>query len=426
MSRAAVLRSPVAWLLTIAIVLVALNLRGPIVATAPVLGSIKSDLGLGAVVAGLLTSIPVLCFALASPLASGIIGRLGPERAVSISLLGVLLGTLLRAAGGQGSLVAGTILLGVAITIGNVVLPVVIRRDFSPERAGMITGIYTSALNVGSMITSLGTAPLAASVGWPLALVIWGGFAVVAAVVWSIAVGPRATVFGTGHPPTPRSELVTGPVEVITASVPVVRGAAASDGSGSDDKVRGRSLLRRASTWGLTLAFAGQAFGYYGITAWMPTLLHDEVGLSRAGAGASSSVFQILAVVGALGVPLLALRVRPVFIVGLVGLLWIVMPLGLLVAPHLWLVWSIFGGAAQGGGITIIFIIIVRMVTTDLDARRLSALVQGGGYALASLGPLVIGAVHDASGGWSAPMVVVFVSVLTLGVSGVLSARRLA
>jgi CP family cyanate transporter-like MFS transporter len=417
-SRASAVRSPAAWLLTLAIILVALNLRGPIVATAPVLGVIKSDLGLGAVVAGLLTSIPVLCFALASPVASSLIARLGAERAVTISLLGVLLGTVLRSAGGQFFLVFGTIVLGVSITIGNVVLPVVIRRDFSPERAGFITGVYTSALNVGSMITSLGTAPIAQSIGWPLALLVWGAFAVIAGVVWSVAVGPRSALFGTGQPPVPRASLVTGPIEVITASIPVVGTAP------SREPRAPRSLYRRPSTWGLLLAFGGQAFGYYGLTAWIPTLLHDEVGLSRAGAGASSSVFQIVAVVGALGVPVLALRLRPVIIVALVSLCWMVMPLGLLLAPQLWLLWSIFGGAAQGGGITIVFIIIVRLVTSDVEARRLSALVQGGGYALASLGPLVVGAVHGASGGWSVPMLVVFTAVLVLGVSGVLSSRR--
>lgn len=417
-SPSSIARSPATWVLTLAIILIALNLRGPIVATAPVLDVITRDLGLGALVAGLLTSIPVLCFALASPLASGIIGRIGPERAVTLGLLGVVAGTLLRSAGGQGALIAGTILLGVSITVGNVVLPVVIRRDFSPERAGFVTGVYTSALNVGSMITSLGTAPLADATGWPLALVVWGSFAIIAGLVWCAAVGFRAAVVGTGEPVD--RDVVTGPIEVITASIPVV---SVADGDAAD-RLEDRSLFRRFSTWGLTLAFAGQAFGYYGLTAWIPTLLHDEVGLTRAGAGASSSVFQIMAVVGALGVPFLALRLRPVVIVALVSLCWMVMPLGLLFAPHLWLVWSLFGGAAQGGGITIVFIIIVRMVTSDLEARRLSALVQGGGYALASLGPLVVGAVHDASGGWTLPMVVIFVSVLTLGVSGVLSARR--
>jgi CP family cyanate transporter-like MFS transporter len=429
MTRASPLRSPVAWLLTLAIILVALNLRGPIVATAPVLDIIKSDLGLGALVAGLLTSIPVLCFALASPLASGLIARLGPERAVTISLLGVLLGTLLRSAGGQLSLVLGTVVLGVAITVGNVVLPVVIRRDFSPERAGFITGVYTSALNVGSMITSLGTAPLAQSLGWPLALLVWGAFAVIAGVVWSVAVGPRAAVFGTGEPPVARASLVTGPIEVITASIPVVRPGSSPRRSASglpEAPARSnRSLYRRLSTWSLLFAFAGQAFGYYGLTAWIPTLLHDEDGLSHAGAGASSAIFQILAVVGALGVPVLALRLRPVVIVALVSVCWMAMPLGLLFAPQLWLVWSIFGGAAQGGGITILFIIIVHLVTSDAEARRLSALVQGGGYAIASLGPLVVGAVHGATGGWTASMLVVFVAVLVLGVSGVVSSRRI-
>ncbi len=403
-------RSPAAWFLTLAIVLIALNLRGPIVATAPVIDTIKSDLGIGALVAGLLTSIPVLCFALASPLAAGVIGRLGAERAVTIGLLGVVAGTLIRSGGSQAMLIVGTVILGVSITIGNVVLPVVIRRDFSPERVGFVTGIYTSALNVGSMITSLGTAPLADATGWPLALIIWGAFAVIAGGVWILAVGIRPAVTGEGS--RTDKDVVTGPIEVITASIPQVS---------VDDE---RSLLRRASTWGLTLAFAGQAFSYYGLTAWIPTLLHDEVGLSRSGAGASSSVFQILAVVGALGVPFLALRVRPVVIVGIVSALWIVMPLGLLLAPQLWLLWSISGGMAQGGGITIIFIIIVRMVTSDREARRLSALVQGGGYAIAALGPIVVGAVHDSSGTWTAPMIVVLFSVLTLGVSGVLSARR--
>nr|WP_208393165.1 MFS transporter [Frigoribacterium faeni] len=408
-------------MLTLAIVLIALNLRGPIVATAPVLGQMSSDLGLSAVVAGLLTSIPVLCFALASPLASSLIVKVGAERAVTIGLAGVLLGTVLRALGTSSWLYVGTIVIGVAITVGNVVLPVIIRRDYTPDRAGFVTGIYTSALNVGSMITSLATAPIAAVVGWPVALLGWGLLAVLAAVVWAVAVGPRVAL-GVGA----RAETAAvdaggaSSVDVMTGGIDVV-GTAAHE---ADAEARRRPLLRRWTTWGLTLAFAGQAFAYYGLTAWMPTLLGDEVGLSRGAAGASSSVFQVMAVVGALGVPLLALRWRPSAVIALIGVLWTAMPLGLFFAPEHWLLWSIFGGAAQGGGITIIFIVIVRMATNGDDARRLSALVQGGGYAIASLGPLAIGGLHDASGGWELPMVGIFVSVLVLGVSGVLSSRR--
>ena len=417
----AAVRSPAAWLLTLAIVLIALNLRGPIVATAPVLGQMSADLGLTAVVAGLLTSIPVLCFALASPLASSLIVKVGAERAVSIGLAGVLLGTVLRALGTSSWLYVGTIVIGIAITVGNVVLPVIIRRDYTPERAGFVTGIYTSALNVGSMITSLATAPIATGVGWPAALVGWGLLAVLAVAVWAVAVGPRVAL-GVGARTGAGAVDAGGAssVDVMTGGIDVVEAAAHE----ADAEARRRPLLRRWTTWGLTLAFAGQAFAYYGLTAWMPTLLGDEIGLTREAAGASSSVFQIMAVVGALGVPLLALRWRPSAVIALIGVLWTAMPLGLFFAPEHWLIWSIFGGAAQGGGITIIFIVIVRMATTGDDARRLSALVQGGGYAIASLGPLAIGGLHDASGGWELPMVGIFVSVLVLGISGVLSARR--
>jgi CP family cyanate transporter-like MFS transporter len=155
----------------------------------------------------------------------------------------------------------------------------------------------------------------------------------------------------------------------------------------------------------------------------IPTLLHDEIGFDTASAGASSAVFQILAVVGALGVPVLAQRWRPRRIIMLISVFWLAMPVGLLLAPHLWLLWSIFGGAAQGGGITIVFIVIVRLVTSDADARRMSAFVQGGGYLLGSAGPLVVGTLHEATGAWIAPLLVVVVSVLVLAVAGSVSAR---
>jgi len=438
----AAVRSPATWLLTLAIVLIAINLRGPIVATAPVLDQMIGDLGLSAVVAGLLTSIPVLCFAVASPAASALIGKVGPELAVTLGLAGVLAGTIIRTLGSSFWLYAGTIVIGIAITIGNVVLPVVIKRDFSPERGGFVTGVYTSALNVGSMITSLGTAPIASVVGWPVALLTWGLLAVLAGVVWSIAVGPRVALRGVrersatgagdatrassardGSDTTPGAE--PGAADVLTGGVPVIDERSAAADAARRAEADRPPLLRRWTTWGLTLAFAGQAFGYYGLTAWMPTLLRDEIGLTREAAGASSSVFQILAVVGALGVPVLALRLRPAIVIALISLFWTVMPLGLLFAPEHWLLWSIFGGAAQGGGITIIFIVIVRMASTDTDARRLSALVQGGGYAIAALGPLAIGGLHDASGNWQVPMLGVFAATLVLGVSGVLSSRRI-
>ncbi|PZF14481.1 CynX/NimT family MFS transporter [Curtobacterium sp. MCLR17_034] len=413
-----------AWLLPAAIVLIALNFRGPIVATAPVIGDVRADLGLTATIAGLLTTIPVLCFALATPFASWVIAKADPERAVSLSLVIVLAGTVVRSMPSSAALLIGTAVIGIGITIGNVVIPVVIRRDTSPERVGLVTGVYTSALNVGSMITSLGTAPLAAVWGWSVAIAIWAVFALIAAAAWTYAVGARAA---WRRPlPSERDEPlpVTGPIDQVldTGAIRTARAAEAARVAVAEPIRPARRLI----TWGLTLAFGGQAFSYYALTAWIPTLLHDEIGFSKASSGASSSVFQILAVVGALGVPLLATRWRPAAIIALVGTLWLAMPLGLLFAPQLWLLWSVLGGAAQGGGITVIFIVIVRIVSSDADARRMSAFVQGGGYLLGSAGPLVAGALHGATGNWTAPLLVVLVAVLTLGVVGTFAARRVS
>ncbi|WIE83345.1 MFS transporter [Curtobacterium sp. MCPF17_021] len=413
-----------AWLLPAAIVLIALNFRGPIVATAPVIGDVRADLGLTATIAGLLTTIPVLCFALATPFASWVIAKADPERAVSLSLVIVLAGTVVRSMPSSAALLIGTAVIGIGITIGNVVIPVVIRRDTSPERVGLVTGVYTSALNVGSMITSLGTAPLAALWGWPVAIAIWAVFALIAAAAWTYTVGARAA---WRRPlPSERDEPlpVTGPIDQVldTGAIRTARAAEAARVAVAEPIRPARRLI----TWGLTLAFGGQAFSYYALTAWIPTLLHDEIGFSKASSGASSSVFQILAVVGALGVPLLATRWRPAAIIALVGTLWLAMPLGLLFAPQLWLLWSVLGGAAQGGGITVIFIVIVRIVSSDADARRMSAFVQGGGYLLGSAGPLVAGALHGATGNWTAPLLVVLVAVLTLGVVGTFAARRVS
>ncbi|MBT1631413.1 MFS transporter [Curtobacterium flaccumfaciens] len=410
-----------AWLLPAAIVLIALNFRGPIVATAPVISDVRADLGLTATIAGLLTTIPVLCFALATPFASWVIAKADPERAVSLSLVIVLAGTVVRSMPSSAALLIGTAVIGIGITIGNVVIPVVIRRDTSPERVGLVTGVYTSALNVGSMITSLGTAPLAALWGWPVAIAIWAVFALIAAAAWTYAVGARAA--WRSPLPSERDEPlpVTGPIDQVL-DTGAIRTAEAARVAAAEPIRPARRLI----TWGLTLAFGGQAFSYYALTAWIPTLLHDEIGFSKASSGASSSVFQILAVVGALGVPLLATRWRPAAIIALVGTLWLAMPLGLLFAPQLWLLWSVLGGAAQGGGITVIFIVIVRIVSSDADARRMSAFVQGGGYLLGSAGPLVAGALHGATGTWTAPLLVVLVAVLTLGVVGTFAARRVS
>jgi len=389
----ALAKSPRGWLLMIAIGLIALNMRGPFVAVAPVVGDMRRDLGFSPVEIGFLTGIPVLCFALAAPLASLTGRKLGPEFAITLTLLGVLLGVVVRSAGGGALVMLGTVILGVAITIGNIVVPLIIRRDFSPSQQGAAMGTYTAALNIGSFATSMMTAPLAELLGWRPAIAACAIFAVAAAAVWVLAVGARSF----------RPEAIPG----------------------TDPT---RAAARPASRWitvALTAGFAGQAFSYYGVTAWLPSLLADELGLAPSAAGAGSSLFQILAIAGGLGVPLAA-RFASTTAVGLtLGALWLTVPVGLLLAPELWWLWSSFGGVAQGGGITLIFIAIIRLARDQASAGRMSAVVQGAGYSFGAVAPTLLGYVHGVSDSWTGPLLMILGSVALFILGCALSLRHI-
>jgi len=392
-------------LVLVGIVLLSFNLRGPLVAVSTITGDLKSELGMSGTAVGLLTSLPVLCFGLAAPLASGVIARTGVERAVLISLSVLLVGTLVRSLGTVAAALIGTLVMGLAITVGNVVTPVVIGRDFR-HRAAVLTGMYAAAMNIGSMITLTVTGPLAGAFGWQLALAIWGVLTIAAAAVWW--------------------PLATRRASADRATADASRATPATGHDSPTEVTGGPSLLHRPTTWMLTIAFAGQAFAYYGLTAWLPTLLADEQGMTRNAAGAASSIFQLAALIGAFGTPLVINRLGgPLAAFAINGVLWASMPLGLLWASDLWPLWSALGGTAQGGGFVAVFTVVVYRSRTLRENRQLSAIIQTGGYTIAALGPAILGGLYDSTGGWSAALLVAFGATVTLTVLGVMSSRGL-
>ncbi|GII99175.1 CP family cyanate transporter-like MFS transporter [Sediminihabitans luteus] len=352
---------------------------------------VAADLALSPAAVGLLTGLPVLCFALASPAASALVARLGVERVVSLALLTVALGTVLRSTGGATTAFAGTALIGLAITAGNIAVPVVVRRDFR-ARADVVTGMYTAAMNFGSVLATALTLPVAEAVGWRWALALWVVLVPLAWVPWRAATRGR-----------------TAPVELA----PV----------GADADAAGRrGVLARPITWFLTVMFAGQSFAYYGTTAWLPKILHDSVHLDAGAAGVGAALFQGFAIAGALGVPAVLARgwsMRAAFAVIAAG--WLALPLGLLLAPQWWAVWIAAAGVAQGGNFTVVFTTVVRRAGTVADARRTSATVQTVGYGVAALGPSVIGAVHASTDDWTVPLVVLLGAVVALTVAGLVA-----
>ncbi|ACV76972.1 MFS transporter [Nakamurella multipartita] len=383
---------------TVGLVLLALNLRGPLVAISAVAVDLQTDLGMTAGTVGLLTSLPVLCFGLASPAASGLIGRLGIEIAVLATLLVIFIGILVRSAGAVPAAFVGTLLIGLAITVGNVLGPLIVGRDFR-TRVAQMTGAYTAALNVGSMVALAVSGPLAVAFGWQVALAAGAVVPVLAAVVWvPLTARARRRRAAAAARPTPAQP------DRPRESVPRV------------------SVLRRPSTWLLTGAFAGQAYAYYGLTAWLPTVLGDQVGMTRGEAGAASSIFQIAALIGAFGAPVIINRMGGPLVAFLVnGVLWTALPLGLLLAPELWAVWSAASGIAQGGGFVTIFTVVVWRARSLRENRQLSSVVQTGGYCVACLGPTVLGVLRDSTGAWSASLLTAVVGTMTLMVLGALA-----
>ena len=394
--------------LVAAILLLALDLRGPIIAVSSVTGPVGADLHVDASTVGLLTSLPVLCFGLATSPASALLGRLGLARGVLVSLLALAAGIVVRSLDGLATAIAGTLLIGMAITVGNVAVPVVIGRDLR-RHAGLVLGMYTAALNVGSMLALSVTAPIAAVTGWRPALATGLLLAALAAAVWWWAT---------------RSWPGTDAAPVAQHGHPQARNG--HEGGSAEPREAG-AWWRRPVVWGLTVAFSGQAFAYYGMTAWLPVLLADRLGMDAATAGVSASIFQVAAIAGAFGIPaLMRACPAPRVAIGAVVLAWLFLPLGLLIAPAGWALWCALGGVAQGGGLTAIFALVVRTARDVAENRHISALVQGGGYTVAATGPFVVGAVHEASGGWTAPLLVELAAILVLLVAGMAAAGRVA
>ncbi|MGW6174182.1 MFS transporter [Arthrobacter sp. NPDC055138] len=393
------------------IAMLAISLRAPIIAPTAVLGEIQADIGLTAAGAGLLTGLPVLIFALATPLATRTISRWGPEATVLLCLGGVLAGTVIRSLGPASVVFAGTAIISVAITLGNIVVPVLIRRDVPWNRVSAVTGAYSAIMNVGSMAAVLTTAPLAALVGWRWALAAW-------AVV--VAVG-----LGYWLPTARRRRETLQPDRTAASSGPTARPAAVGGRGGGGPDTPGapasKPLPGRSNRWivaVLTVAFCGQSAAYYATTTWLPLLLSDVRGLSPTASGASASLFQVAAIVGALGVPLLAARTRLWVPTAGVAVLWISLPIGLLLAPDAYLLWSITGGIAQGGGFTAIFSVIPRVARTDHEAATASARIQTGGYLAATCAPPVAGWLHTMTDGWTAPLLLVLALTVAFTVAG--------
>ncbi|RSM40237.1 MFS transporter [Amycolatopsis balhimycina DSM 5908] len=376
-------------LLTVAVVLTALNLRPAITGVGPMLAEMRADLGASVVWAGMLTTLPTLCFAGAGLAAPLLARRAGIGAAIAIALAALAAGLALRVLDGPAVVLGGTLVATAGIALINVLVPVVIKDSF-PARIGVLTGVYTAALQGGGALGSAVTPRLGdAFGGWRPALGGWAVLAVVALLAWILAAR------GTGRAP---------------------RHAGAAEA--------GRSLLRNRLAWVVTVFFGLQAFYAYAAMGWFPQVLMDA-GVSRGDAGLLFGLVSLIAVPISLVVAPMAARQRGQgpWIAGL-GVFGFAGTAGLMLAPA-WspLLWSILVGLGMSVFSLALTVIALR-ARTGADTARLSGMAQGFGYLFAALGPFLFGLLHDVAGGWTVPLAMLLGLLLVQVVFGVLAGRH--
>ncbi len=370
------------------ILVFALNLRASVVAIAPLLHQIQHDFDLSGGEAGLLTTLPVACFGLFSPVAPLLARRFGIEWTLFLASL-VLVGAFaLRLVPSIVFLFAGTLLAGMVSAIGNVLVPALIKRDFT-KNSGPMTAAYVSSLSLGPAIAAGLTIPLQRHFGldWRGALFVWVAIPLVTLVVWL----PQLR---TKHR--------------IDAGPGISLGA----------------MMRSPLAWYVTLFMGVQSFGFYATVAWLPTF-YIAHGVDAATAGGLLSLANIVALPVVLIVPLISARMRDqVPLVWVMAAFYVVGLGGLLADPvPLAVVWVLSLGAAQAMTISLAISFIMARSPDGAHAAQLSSMSQGVGYTMAAFGPYLFGLARDLSGGYTVPIAALLVLIAPLVATGIGAAQ---
>ncbi|WP_211294938.1 CynX/NimT family MFS transporter [Novosphingobium guangzhouense] len=372
------------------IVLIGANLRMPITAIGPLLPYIRRDLSLDTTQAGLLNALPLLIFALLS-LVAPVIGRRFGLRAVLAASIGAIFGgTALRSIAVPGMIWLGMAVLSVGIALGNVLLPALVKREFA-DRAASLTALYAAAMATFAGLSAGLAVPLAdgLGMGWRGALALWGVLALITLAVWLPQVRHEGTVTMRGEGQT-RSFV---------------------------------STWRHPLGWQVSLFFACHSLVFYALVDWFPSYA-ASARIAPASAGFMMMVYQIVAVATNLASASAIRRFASQSWLGLCcGMLLVVGTGGLLVAPLLSLLWLVVCGLGAGMAmVTSLSLFSLRTAHHD-QAARLSGMAQFIGYIGAAAGPLLVGILRDATGGWTPAFGVLVGSSVLTALFGTLAGR---
>ncbi|MFD6660411.1 MULTISPECIES: MFS transporter [unclassified Streptomyces] len=390
---------PSPWLLrliAVGLVLAALNLRPAITSLGALLEEVREGLHMSGSVAGVLTSVPPLCFAVFGVMAPRLARRFGAGAVVCAGMAAIAVGLVVRPyIGSTAGFLAASALALMGIAVSNILMPVIVKRWF-PDRVGTMTGLYSMALALGTALAAALTVPVTGALGgnWQTGLVVWAVLAAVAVLPWIVLVRDRTPA--PGQP---------APVAANATEAPALK------------------ITRSRTAWGLACFFGLQATAAYITMGWMPQIFRDA-GVSAGTAGLLLAVTMAMGVPLAFVIPRVASRLKnqgPIVVV--LGLCGLIGYSGLYLAPAAgaW-AWALLLGVANCAFPLALTMIGMR-ARSGAGVVRLSAFAQSTGYLLSIPGPLLVGVLYQHSGGWGLPIALMAGLMIPQMVAGILAGR---
>ncbi|MGM9907442.1 CynX/NimT family MFS transporter [Limosilactobacillus sp.] len=377
-------------LLILGLLLLGVCMRMPITAIPSVIKEIAHTFGVAPTSLGILTTIPLLCFGLLSAVVSSTAQRFGNELTLEVAMVIMFIGSYLRILNFT-SLIIGTIMVGIAITCINVLLPAII-ADKYPDKIGSVTGMYNTAMTLFAAIGAYAITPITHQSSWQTAVTIISAIALITAIVWlpNLKYNERAT-------------------------------------TNEEEPAKGTNMWKNMNAWWLLLFFGGQCFVFYSIVAWLPSIAMDA-GLSSDQASLIAGLLQLFSIPFAFLVPVIATKMhnrQPIMlfagISSLAGTIMMFFPIGSFA-------YYCVVALLLGMGTTTTFVLAMTLfglkTKNAADTRNLSGMVQSVGYLISALGPIIVGNLNAQTHNWFASLIVIAIAAIFFTVCGVLAERK--
>lgn len=363
------------WIIFLGILFVGANLRAPLTSVGSLISFIRDDLGLTNTTAGLITTLPLLAFALVSPFAPKLSEKFGMERTIFISLLILFIGIIIRSIYGTSFLFLGTAAIGIAIAIGNVLIPVIIKVNF-PLRVGLVMGFYAVLMNIFGALGSGISVPVSEfrNLGWSGSLGIWAILTLIAIVLWL-------------------PQLKTSDRQKVKMA--------------DNETKENVTIWKSKLAWYITIFMGLQSLMFYTLVTWLPDILATH-GYNPEAAGWMLFLMQAALIPVTFIIPIIAEKMKDQQLLGgLTASFFILGVFGVYLGNKAFIPIAIMMiGMACGSAFSICMMLFSLRTSTSIEAAKMSGMAQSFGYLLAAFGPTLFGAVHDLTGGWEMPLII--------------------